>query len=772
MRALATLVTILEALAVALPPSPATAATTITWWGQSSYSEMFEVAGDFAGDVPQSYRQDWTRYLVLSDRTLQWPATVTVASQLDPYTLRTSPATVPQMSGGTATYIWNTATNRAISLGRTGLTKSPGFAMLRDLGGRRTIAALATESRHVTVQFLATRPMPNYSLYVYFEPNWGIPTPPTLPVAPSDIRCMPAQTGSDPLRPVWHGGALPAGAVVSVACDVTLTNRTTSAALYAPEVYLSQSLPGGTAMLTSATSAVHDDPILGHTTYAFTPPDGTPLQGYATSFSFSSGMLDWQNEVQTTAMPPSCAPQRTDVATRTVYLPNITKTLGGPNGWVTPFVVQNTAATAVALELSFYRFSDGSCVARRFVTNLAPGTSYADVPNNDSDLPGNTQFSVVVRSFGGDAVAVVNQVQGSGATAQGLAYSGSSEGGTRVSLPNVTRRFYGWDVPFIVQNVSSTGTMTLATATFRAFDGSHTYTKQVVIPAGRSAVIDPDYEPAFMGAPGSGLRDGTQYGVTITSAEAIAVVANAHTEQAAPAAYSHNGLTAGAPTVWAPFATKDGTNGTFSPIVVQNTGSAAASVALEFTPLGGGSAQRFTLSNVAPGASRAFDVRFTNGDPAQGMCATAADTCLGPGSYSVKITSAAAIAAVVLPVSATTAAAYAGSTGATARVYLPNVTRTLGGSTGWTTSIYVQSTTATGITIRWYRFSDGSLVSTSTLGLAPGTATKIDPRYVDGLADNTQYAAVVDGIGGDVVAIVHEQASGGDSDMIYEGFGR
>src|SRR5229473_4019411 len=71
--------------------------------------------------------------------------------------------------------------------------------------------------------------------------------------------------------------------------------------------------------------------------------------------------------------------------TRTVYLPNITKTLGGRDGWYTPFIVQNTGTVATRLEVSFYKFSDGSLVTCRVVPALAPGTSYADVPNNDVD---------------------------------------------------------------------------------------------------------------------------------------------------------------------------------------------------------------------------------------------------------------------------------------------------------------------------------------------------------------------------------------------------
>ena len=72
----------------------------------------------------------------------------------------------------------------------------------------------------------------------------------------------------------------------------------------------------------------------------------------------------------------TCPVANQTAPTQTVYLPNITKTLGGATGWVTPFIVQNTGTIGTTLEVSFYKFSDGSCVARRTVLLLAPGTSF------------------------------------------------------------------------------------------------------------------------------------------------------------------------------------------------------------------------------------------------------------------------------------------------------------------------------------------------------------------------------------------------------------
>jgi hypothetical protein len=149
----------------------------------------------------------------------------------------------------------------------------------------------------------------------------------------------------------------------------------------------------------------------------------------------------------------ACGAPLTGAPTSTVYLPNVTKTLGGiptsalgpaSHGWSTPFIVQNTGSTMATLEVTFYRFSDGECVTRRVVTGLAPGASFADVPYNDADLPEHTQFSVVVRSFGSTAVGLVNEHRDADEVfgrAEAMAYQGFNAGSTKVYLPNVTRRF-------------------------------------------------------------------------------------------------------------------------------------------------------------------------------------------------------------------------------------------------------------------------------------------------------------------------------------------
>src|SRR6266568_6058584 len=172
--------------------------------------------------------------------------------------------------------------------------------------------------------------------------------------------------------------------------------------------------------------------------------------------------------------------------TSTVYLPNITRTLGGPDGFYTPFIIQNTGTANTELEVSFYKFSDGTCVERYLVFGMAPGTSHSNDPRDpvkNPSLPDDAQFSVVVQSFGSKIVGVVNEQQGTGTRSEALSYDGFTAGANTVYLPNITRKLFGlFDTPFIIQNL---GTSTASvTSTFRSFDGTG---PTVVIPR----TIDP-----------------------------------------------------------------------------------------------------------------------------------------------------------------------------------------------------------------------------------------------------------------------------------------
>ncbi|HEY6203174.1 MAG TPA: carboxypeptidase-like regulatory domain-containing protein [Candidatus Limnocylindria bacterium] len=562
------------------------------------------------------------------------------------------------------------------------------------------------------------------------------------------------------------GGARPAAAA-SAYLDGFITSKTTGAPLANVCVTL-----GPPVLCTTATDANGyykiDGFVPGPTFWVvyYNKEGYQRFEAHNVQIDANNTRLSWE----LTPGTATCA--RPEQPNTTVYLPNITKTLGGPSGWYTPFIVQNTNRFAItSLQVDFYSFSSGVLVARRDICALRPGQSFADVPNNDADLSNDAQYAVVVKSYMTDIVAVVNEHQGSGARAEAGSYVGASSGATKVSLPNIVRRFFGFVTPIIIQNVG--GAPTTAEANFISFDGTRTARITRDIDPGRSQFIDPNSEP--------GLFDQTQYSVTVTASQPLSVIVNTHLDAptvAAPVMYSANGIVGGADTIYGPYAVKNvaGVGQGLSTIVVQNTGTATVTPSITFTPLGGSGTTAFSGPSVAAGAAWVFDPRFTNGNTTLPLCgAAAAAGCLANGEYSFVASGGTGgqIAAVVNVIGDTTAAGYSARTQAATRLFLPNVTRRLGGSDGWTTPLVLQSVTATSLHLSWYKFADGSLAASQDVSITPRQSIRIDPRDVLGLANETQYAVVVDAVGGTATGIVVElNFQGGDGAMIYEGFAR
>jgi hypothetical protein len=248
---------------------------------------------------------------------------------------------------------------------------------------------------------------------------------------------------------------------------------------------------------------------------------------------------------------------------------------------------------------------------------------------------------------------------------------------------------------------------------------------------------------------------------------------------AAPVAYSTNGIFAGAKTLYGAYAAKNAAGiGRVTTIVVQNMSQSTLRPSLSFQHLGAtGAPQLVTSPNqIPPGGAWAFDPRFTFGTTTP--CSTASATCLGDGEYTFLASSGTddPIAAQVNVISSATAMGYSATAIPAAKLFLPNVTRTLCACpnpstfTGWTTPILLQAVTASSADISWFRFSDGQLVHKHRVAIPARSGVVIDPRAVSQLSENTQYAVVVEGVGGTVNAIVLELAPGGDNAMTYEGF--
>ena len=438
--------------------------------------------------------------------------------------------------------------------------------------------------------------------------------------------------------------------------------------------------------------------------------------------------------------------------TTTIYLPNITKMLGGPDGWNTPFIVQNVGTASTNLTFDFRRFSDGALMKSRVVAGLAPGTSVFHCPNCDEELAAGGQYSVVIKSFGSPVVAVVNEHQNEAnpQRQEALSYDGLTQGSTKVFLPYVAALSGGFYCTVIAQNLGSA--LASATADFKSFDGLKTAQLARTIPIAGSQFIDPRFEP--------NLTAGTEYAVTFTSNQPLGVVVNCHNDDAsnpAPRAFSYNGVLANSEIrTFAPYVAKN-VQGRSSRVIVQNTGTAAAQPTLHWGSLGGPiTTMQSGPVSVAPGAVWTYDF---------------GTSALPDGERSIYV-SGGEFAVLVDTRGPTTAMGFIGSTEYANRVYLPNITRTLGGPTGWTTPIVVQSQDGWAASLKWYRFADGVLVYTQQIsfGFNPAMSVKIDPRSIPQLSDDTQYAVTVEASRGGVGAVVLElNDRGGDSAMAYEG---
>ncbi len=441
----------------------------------------------------------------------------------------------------------------------------------------------------------------------------------------------------------------------------------------------------------------------------------------------------------------------------TVYLPNITKMLGGADGWQTPFIVQNVGSSATDVQLDFYSFS-GQFVKTRYVAGVAPGTSFFHSPNHDPELAPGGQFSVVIRSASSPVVVVVNEHQNQldPVRQEALSYSGISRGSTKVFLPYTAYAVRGWLTTMIIQNLGAT--VATVSAKFVSFDGTKTVTLTRTIAVGRSQFIDPRIEPT--------LTSGVEYAVTMTANQPVGVVVNAHNDAAGvptPMGFSYNGvLPMQDADTFVPYAVKNADGGRSTRLLIQNIGLTPATPAVFFRRLGDSSGSALGLeapSPVAPGATFVDDLVQLSALP--------------NGEYAAHVTGG-QFAVVSATTSPTTAMGFTNYTGNSNLFYLPNITRTLGGPNGWTTPIIIQSVSGFVRTARlsWYRFADGALMTTQTLtGLTYGASVRVDPRAVAGLSDDTQYAVVVETPAGGVAVVVTElNFGGGDAAMAYEGF--
>lgn len=286
-----------------------------------------------------------------------------------------------------------------------------------------------------------------------------------------------------------------------------------------------------------------------------------------------------------------------------VYCPNITKEYWG---WNTPFYIQNTGSSSTNVTIKFYKFSDGTeVVAAQKVIALDPGRSYEYDPVTETTLPGGDQYSVVATAdSGGTIVGTVLEFLTAGQVE--MSYNCFNAGGTSIYLPNITKSYYGWDTPFIVQNIGAVTTI----LTIKYYDfttGDLVYT---VTPA---PTIGPRL--SYAGRPwqisDSNLPPNKQYSVVVESSasDIVAVVNEQNPISGSTQAMAYNGFNSGSSSVFLPNLTKS----YFSwdtPFIIQNVGGTDASVVVKFYDFTTGTEYTGAQQNISTlGSGRSSPIR-------------------------------------------------------------------------------------------------------------------------------------------------------------------
>lgn len=305
-----------------------------------------------------------------------------------------------------------------------------------------------------------------------------------------------------------------------------------------------------------------------------------------------------------------------------------------------------------------------------------------------------------------------------------------------------------WNSPFTVQNMGANSAMVYVEY-YRLSDGFFidTATQSFSVLPSRSVIVDPKLNPD------PALTAGL-YSVVISSDEPVAAIVN---EQSAQRELGYTGMAAGGPNVYLPNITKNYTTLVFNtPFYIQNSGSAAVNVTVEFYDMTTGTkiATATKVVNITPGVSKEFDpALFPDGELPTNRQYSVVATAVG-GS----------IVAAVNQIGTTTNMAYSGFADGASTLYCPNVVK---GYSGFLTPIVIQNvgTTPAVINVEYYGGTDGvlyPLAGAKNQTIQPNQSFPERPWFAGNidnnvLPNNKQYSVIVRGQPGDkLVAIVNQ----------------
>ncbi len=172
---------------------------------------------------------------------------------------------------------------------------------------------------------------------------------------------------------------------------------------------------------------------------------------------------------------------------RKLFFPNITKKY---YKWTTTFSVQNISDEEAEIVIKFIKKGQNS-PSLMINESIKPYSSKGINPGNYSELENGWQGSVIVESLNDkEIIGVVNQHHELGGA---MSYRGmfAKEASSNVYLPNITKQYFKWTTPFIIQNIDEEEA--IVTVKFYDNDQDETYfIKDMKIKPGTALGINPD----------------------------------------------------------------------------------------------------------------------------------------------------------------------------------------------------------------------------------------------------------------------------------------
>lgn len=183
-----------------------------------------------------------------------------------------------------------------------------------------------------------------------------------------------------------------------------------------------------------------------------------------------------------------------EVVSASMYAPQVMKNY---SGWNSYFSVQNTTADEVTVQVTYKDRYGNDIPAATETIVLAGYSNHVSYQNANPNLPepflGSARIAVTQPA--GARIAVLVNFYNNGAdsgTSQFHSYNGMAGGATKLYMPRVVRRFYGYNSGITVQNISEVSTT--MTVTFNFAGQTFTYTSGAISPYTSLVLYLPDVD--------------------------------------------------------------------------------------------------------------------------------------------------------------------------------------------------------------------------------------------------------------------------------------